>query len=342
MGVVSWMVRTADAFLADAAESQFGAVASNIGTIVLLMVTISAIGLFINMAFQYRSMDGASFFWYLMKLMLVGLFAFNWVQFNAVANAVIGGLDYVAGALISSVGGGGAGATYFATEFDKLIAEFSAYLNAIGSNLNWMTGAILGGIGLVLLSLLGFMTGIVLIFAKMMLTLMLGLAPVMIALSLFEATKDFFHRWVSTTVSYAFYPVVIAAMFSTVVGMANALLAQLGDPGSATNIGSLIPFFVMVFLAKGFVTATPLIVRGLSGNFMVVAGPNAFAGAAAVARGMVNTSGVQGRARVGGLSTGEIVGRAIAQTPTVAGRTVRKSAEQIARVAERSRRISRG
>ena len=87
MGVVSWMVGTADAFLADAAESQFGAVASNIGAIVLLMVTLSAIGLFINMAFQYRSMDGASFFWYLMKLMLVGLFAFNWVQFNAVANA---------------------------------------------------------------------------------------------------------------------------------------------------------------------------------------------------------------------------------------------------------------
>jgi hypothetical protein len=31
MGVVSWMVGTADGFLADAAESQFGAVASNTG-----------------------------------------------------------------------------------------------------------------------------------------------------------------------------------------------------------------------------------------------------------------------------------------------------------------------
>ncbi|MFC0159155.1 MULTISPECIES: type IV secretion system protein [Mameliella] len=339
MGVVSWMVGTADAFLADAAESQFGAVAGNIGTIVLLMVTLSAIGLFINMAFQYRSMDGASFFWYLMKLMLVGLFAFNWVQFNAVANAVIGGLDYVAGALISSVGGGGAGATYFATEFDKLIAEFSAYLNAIGSNLNWMTGAILGGIGLVLLSLLGFMTGIVLIFAKMMLTLMLGLAPVMIALSLFEATKDFFHRWVSTTVSYAFYPVVIAAMFSTVVGMANALLAQLGDPGSATNIGSLIPFFVMVFLAKGFVAATPLIVRGLSGNFMVVAGPNAFGGAAAVARGMVNMSSVQRRARIGALTTGEKIGRGVAQSPPAVISISRNASAQVGRMSERAKRF---
>ncbi|WP_416369413.1 type IV secretion system protein [Tritonibacter mobilis] len=341
MGVVSWMVGTADAFLADAAVSQFGAVASNIGTIVLLMVTLSVIGLFINMAFQYRSMDGANFFWYLMKLMLVGLFAFNWVQFNAVANAVIGGLDYVAGALVSSVGGGGAGATHFAGEFDNLIERFADYLNVIGSNLNWMTGAILGGIGLVLLSLLGFMTGIVLIFAKMMLTLMLGLAPVMIALSLFEATKDFFHRWVSTTVSYAFYPVVTAAMFSTVVGMANALLAQLGDPGSATNIGSLIPFFVMVFLAKGFVAATPLIVRGLSGNFMLMAGPNVLGGAAGMVRGLVNTSGVQGRARIGGLTTGEVLGRSAAQAPVATLATARKVSLQMERIVNRAKRLSR-
>ena len=65
MSIVSWMVGTADGFLADAAESQFGAVASNTGTIVLLMVTLSLIGVCINMAFQFRSMDGASFFWYL-------------------------------------------------------------------------------------------------------------------------------------------------------------------------------------------------------------------------------------------------------------------------------------
>ena len=89
MSIVSWMVGTADGFLADAAESQFGAVASSTGTIVLLMVTLSLIGVCINMAFQFRSMDGASFFWYLIKLMLIGLFAFNWANFNMIANAVL-------------------------------------------------------------------------------------------------------------------------------------------------------------------------------------------------------------------------------------------------------------
>jgi type IV secretion system protein VirB6 len=250
-------------------------------------------------------------------------------------------LDYVAGALISSVGGGGAGATYFAAEFDRLIAEFSQYLNAIGNNLNWMTGAILGGIGLVMLSLLGFMTGIVLIFAKMMLTLMLGLAPIMIALSLFDATKDFFHRWVSTTISYAFYPIVIAAMFSTVVGMANSLMAQLGDPNSATNIGSLVPFFVMIFLAKGFVAATPLIVRGISGNLMVVAAPAIVGGSAGVMRGVVNTSAVQGRARIGALTTGEAIGRGAAQAPTAVRTAAATAGAQVVRMAERAKRLGR-
>uniref|UniRef100_UPI0023F27041 type IV secretion system protein n=1 Tax=Haematobacter missouriensis TaxID=366616 RepID=UPI0023F27041 len=226
-------------------------------------------------------------------------------------------------------------------EFDNLIERFSAYLNAIGNNLGWMAGAILSGIGLILLSLLGFMTGIVLIFAKMMLSLMLGLAPAMIALSLFDATKDFFHRWVSTTVSYAFYPVVIAAMFSTVVGMANALIAQMGDPASATNIGSLVPFFVIVFLAKGFVAATPLIVRGLSGNFMVVAGPAVAAGTAAMTRGMMNTRGVQSRERMGSLSTGELVGRQIAQNAPTVKSAAMAAGGQIVRVAERARRLGK-
>jgi type IV secretion system protein VirB6 len=202
-----------------------------------------------------------------------------------------------------------------------------------------MTGAILGGIGLVMLSLLGFMTGIVLIFAKMMLTLMLGLAPIMIALSLFDATKDFFHRWVSTTISYAFYPIVIAAMFSTVVGMANSLLAQLGDPNSATNIGSLVPFFVMVFLAKGFVAATPLIVRGISGNLMVAAAPAIVSGSAGVLRGLVNTSGVQGRARIGALTTGEAIGRGAVQAPAAVRSAAATASAQVVRMAERAKRL---
>ena len=61
-----------------------------------------------NMVFQYKSMDGRTAFWFALKLMLISLFAMNWVQFNAVASALISGLDQLAGGMVAGLGGGGA------------------------------------------------------------------------------------------------------------------------------------------------------------------------------------------------------------------------------------------
>ena len=51
----------------------------------------------------------------------------------------------------------------------------------------------------------------------------------MIALSLFDVSKDYFLRWLSSTVSYALYPLVIAGVFSTVVGMSRSLTKVITD-----------------------------------------------------------------------------------------------------------------
>ena len=273
MGIVSWMVDTTDEFLDDAAQSQFGAVASNIGTILAFGSTLVLIVVLINMALQYRSMDGRTAFNLALKLVLISVLAMNWAQFNVVADAIIGSLDLIAGALVTSVGGGGAGASHFATEFYRMIDNFSQYLNAVGSNLNWMAGAMMGALGAFFLGVVGALCGLVLIFAKIMLTFMLGIAPVMIGLSLFEATKDYFHRWLSSTVSYAMNPLVIAGVFSTIAGMAQSLFSTLGDPISATSIGALIPFFMMMFLAAGLIISVPLMVKSRSGNFSVASLP---------------------------------------------------------------------
>ena len=114
--------------------------------------------------------------------------------------------------------------------------------------MHWMAGALIGAIGAFLLGVIGALCGLVLIFAKIMLAFMIGIAPIMIALSLFDVSKDYFHRWLSSTVSYALYPLVIAGVFSTVVGMSRSLMTELGDPSGASNIGALVPFFMMMFL----------------------------------------------------------------------------------------------
>nr|WP_232825072.1 hypothetical protein [Primorskyibacter marinus] len=64
---------------------------------------------------------------------------------------------------------------------------------------------------------------------------------------------------------------MIAGVFATITGVASALIGELGDPEGAFSIGALHPFIMMVFMAKGFVIATPFIVRAISGNAMMPA-----------------------------------------------------------------------
>lgn len=46
---------------------------------------------------------------------------------------------------------------------------------------------------------------------------------------------------------------------STVVGILRSLMTKLEDPSRASNIGELVPFCKMMFLAGGIIIAFPLI-----------------------------------------------------------------------------------
>lgn len=306
MSVVSWIVDDAQGFLDDAAETQFGAVAATVGTITTLGATLVLILVAINMVFQYRAMDGRTALWLGVKFVLIGIFAQNWTQFNALSASILNGIDSIAGSLIAAVGGGtpGPSGTY-AEEFDSMIADFGDYLNAAGEELNWMAGAILSNLGVFLLSLLGALAAFLMVASRLMIALLLGLAPIMIFLTLFDVTKDYFARWLSAVISFAMYPIIIAGVFSTITGISGSLITELGDPEGAPNIGALLPFFMMVLMAKGFIIATPFIVRAVSGNIMMPAISGGFGGSYAFGRAAFGSQQAQNRYLVGSASGAE-------------------------------------
>lgn len=306
MSVVSYIVDQAQGFLDDAAETQFGAVAATVGTITTLGATLVLILVAINMVFQYRSMDGRSAFWLGVKIILIGIFAQNWTQFNALSSAILNGIDSIAGSLIAAVGGGAPGPSgTYAEQFDSMIADFGAYLNAAGEELNWMAGAILSNLGLFLLSLLGALAAFIMVASRLMIALLLGLAPIMIFLTLFDVTKDYFARWLTAVVSFAMYPIVIAGVFSTITGISASLLGELGDPAAAPNIGALLPFIMMVLMAKGFILATPFIVRAISGNIMMPAITGGLGGTYAFGRAAFGSQQAVNRYLMGNASGAE-------------------------------------
>lgn len=306
MSVVTYFVETSQGYLDSAAETQFGAVAATVGTILMLGTTIVVILVCINMIYQYRAMDGRTAFWLAVKLGLMGIFATNWVQFNAFSSAILNGIDSIAGSLVASVGGGTPGPSgTFAEEFDRLIAELGEYLNAAGSELNWMAGALLDVLGVLMLSILGGLAAFILVASRLMIALLIGMAPIMIFLTLFEVTKDYFARWLSALISFAIYPIVIAGVFATITGVASALIGELGDPEGASNIGALIPFFMMILMAKGFIIATPFIVRAISGNIMMPALSAGMGGAYGFGKALGGSQQAYNRYLVGGASGAE-------------------------------------
>ncbi|MCE8441459.1 TrbL/VirB6 family protein [Rhodovulum sulfidophilum] len=267
MGIVTFIVEAADKGLDTVATSQFAAVAEISGTIIMGAATLAIIALFINMAWQIRPMDGREMLVLLFKISLIKAFALNWANFNFVSQHVIDGLDELAGSLIGSATGEDAiGSAYFAARFDLQMDRLAEYGNEAASHMSRVSKALMGVFFMALIALVGGLAGAVLVLAKMMITLLIGLAPVLILCSMFDVTKDYFHRWVSSLASFALYPVVIAGVFSMVFGLVTLLVSDLGSVDTADKAGKMVPFLGVVILSLVMVVAIPIIVPMISGN----------------------------------------------------------------------------
>lgn len=267
MGIVNFIVSAADVGLEKVATSQFAAVAEVSGTIVVGAATLAMIVLFINMAWQIRPMDGKELLVLSFKIALINTFAFNWANFNFVSGHIIDGLDELAGRLVgSAIGVDLAGPRYFALRFDLQLDRLAEYGNSATSHMGAVSKAVMGVFFMALLAVIGGAAGAVLVLAKMMMTFLIGIAPIMILCSMFPVTKDYFHRWVSSLASFALYPVVMAGVFSMVFGLVSQLVGQIGSPDSVKQVGATLPFLAVVILSLVMVVAIPFIVPMISGQ----------------------------------------------------------------------------
>jgi type IV secretion system protein VirB6 len=146
-----------------------------------------------------------------------------------------------------------------------------------------------------------------LIASRLMIALLLGLAPIMIFLSLFEVTKDYFARWLSALISFAIYPIIIAGVFATIIGVSNSLIDRLANADAIGTIGAVVPFFMMVFMAKGFILATPFLVRAISGNIVMPALSGGLGGAYEFGRAASGSRQAHRRMQVGTASGAEVL-----------------------------------
>lgn len=284
MTLVANLVETAQQQLSDAGQSQFGLTAAAIGDALQIAATLAIILVFINALLQFRPQPVGDLLILVIKLILIAQFATVWSQFNAVASAVVSGMDSIAGAMLA---GGDNPNLGLAGAFDDMLETLATSANTVMDQLGVMARATMSVAFFVLHAFTAAVAGLVLIFALVMITIHIGLAPIFIGLSIFRATSDFFFQWLRSTLSYVLYPIVIAAVLGSMIRLTQGVVDNL-DPTNIETIAALIPFLAILLIMICTILLIPMIVSGLSG-MVSSAGPMA---AAAVTAGVYrNISG---------------------------------------------------
>lgn len=267
MRIVSAVYESAQSQLEAIGAEQFDTVAGTIGTILQTAAVVAIVLTFLNMIIQMRPMELGNFISLIVKLLLIFMFATVWGQFNAVAQAVIQTMDSLAGLMV----GGNGTATSLAGAFDEMMTDVGRAANTSLQKLGswgmgvWIMGALVAG----LLGLIGAAAALIMIFSITMITIHIALAPIFIACAIFEATKDYFHKWLQATVSYSLYPVVIGAVLGLIMGFVKSMI----DRTAAMDIAIMadfVPFIVILLMMVASILIIPMIVSALSGNIMAI------------------------------------------------------------------------
>lgn len=280
-GFVSSFVSSADNLIHSVAQSGFGAVLQAVNGIAASCAVLAVCFLVLNQFLQVQYISLSKFLGLFIKLILISVIGLKWSNFSAVAISIQSGMDTIGAKLLTM--SAPTSSTTVAGAIDSVIDVLAEQANEAGSKASWFAGAMMSMLVTGLLSLLGCAGALIIIYSKVMFAVFVCIAPIFIACYIFEATKDYFYRWVQGALTYTLYPVLTAA----VIGMSYTVIMTYIDSVRNTPIESIsafIPFLAVAMMMVALIMFIPIIVSGLSGMiqnvsmYAMLAPPAKFAG----------------------------------------------------------------
>ncbi|MDT1064691.1 type IV secretion system protein [Paracoccus sp. CPCC 101403] len=263
MGIVTSILDSIDTSISNVGARFFEATATALGPVVTLLVTILVIGIGINIAFGAASLSLRDSLQLLWRVVLVYVFALSWANFGVIYHALSEGSGNLAMGFFEVASQGGAAPTPSAA-MDDFARNMTETANAVSRAQGSIQRGVIGAISYFVLALM--MAGYVLVvgFAKIMIAFLLGVAPLAMAGTIFDKTRNLFEAWITSFVGYLMYPIAAAAIIASVVKVGEAQFPA-GD--DITNLGSILGFFVVVFVGIFALKAIPQAASHLTGQF---------------------------------------------------------------------------
>ena len=260
MAIVSDIMGFIDGAVSGAAEGTFVAVASNFGGVITVVATIAfaMFGLAVGLGvFSVRTGDLAQL---VLRVILIFTFGLSWANFAVIYDALTNTGDALVTALFSVADGSGATSSVdlaegFADQAQETAASVIRAESAIARGF-------LGAIMYLLLAMLQAAYILVAGFAKIMIGILIGLAPFAIAATCLNRTQFLFEAWVSSLIGYFMYPVAAAG----VMGFVASVASEAFDTSSSSTLIGITGVVVIIIVGIYALLTIPQIASNITGQ----------------------------------------------------------------------------
>ena len=242
MAIVADIMGFIDSAVNNAAEDTFVVVAANYGGLITILATIAfaIFGLAIGLGMiTVRTGDLTQL---VLRIVLIFTFGLSWPNFEVIYDALTNTGDGLVAALFSVADESGAGSSIdlaenFANQAQETAASVIRAESAIARGF-------LGAIMYLLLATLQAAYILVAGFAKIMIGILIGLAPFAIAATCLNRTQFLFEAWVSALIGYFMYPVAAAGVMGFIASVATRAF-DISDDSTLIGITGVVVIIIV-------------------------------------------------------------------------------------------------
>lgn len=259
MAFVTEIMGFIDTAILGAAENSFGAVAGSFGGMVTVVTTLLVVMFGVAISMGIYAVRTGDVFQLILRIVLIFTFGLSWTNFSVIYDALTNASGGLVAALFSVAGNGAANATELADNFAQDAQGAAASVIRAESSI---TRGVLGVVMYALLA--GLQAAYILVagFAKMMIGILVGVAPFAIATTAFHRTQFLFEAWLSALISYFMYPVAAAGVMGFVATVAKEAFS-VRDESTLLGITGVVTIIIVgIFALKSI----PQIASNITGQ----------------------------------------------------------------------------
>lgn len=252
MDIITQLFQKIDQVAASAIQQIYQAISQGLLPVFTVAVTIYVAYWGYEMIYGRAPLSAGAFIWRIARIALIYALAFGWSDFSAiVVETFTKSSDGIASAVCTAVGGSSCG-TPETSVSSTLSTLFSNAMNAgkiVAASGGW--GA---AIGLSLLAIVLLIATVIFVtvavtlvmIGKVALFVLLGIAPIFIAMALFNFTSVLFTGWLRTVAQYSIVPIIVYGILGFLLTLMNQTIANLGTITDVTSGMTVIaPFLIL-------------------------------------------------------------------------------------------------